>query len=102
MAKSIKRRVAAKRSFAKADSDKRKATFVKLIDEGKLCKRRRTLGGGYVRASSCKASERVKATADPRGRGTNTTDDRILNPKRSRKISAARKKAKTFRRKKAA
>jgi hypothetical protein len=107
MAKSVKKSAAGKRAFARAGggkSDKGKATFVKLIKDGTLCKRRRTLGGGYKRASSCKPSERVTSSADPRGRGTHTPKggDSILNPLRSRKISAARKKAATYRRKKKA
>lgn len=104
MAKSIKRSAAAKRKFASAGRTAKARGIVSLIESGTLCRRRRTLGGGYKRASSCKTSERVITKADPRGRGTHTPKggDAILNPIRSRKITKARAKAKTYRRRKAA
>lgn len=104
MTKSVKRSAASKRRMAKASSNDRARGIVGLIESGSLCRRRRTLGGGYKRASSCKTSEKVRTSADPRGRGTHTPKggDAILNPLRSRKISAARKKAATYRRKRKA
>ena len=72
--------------------------FVELAKNNKLCLRRRTPGGGYVRSSSsgCK-KVRIITRTDDKGNITITSyRDPIENAKTSKKITAARKKARSY------
>lgn len=110
MAKSVKKSAGAKKAMAtkraKSGSNSKgvKNAFVELAKNERLCLRERKLGGGYVRGSGSKCKKvRVITRTDDKGNVTITSyRDPILNPKTSRKISAARKKAANYRRKKRA
>jgi len=90
----VERKAAAKRGFAR--TTKKAGGIVGLIQENKLCKRRRVAGGKYKRSSSCAADEKVRTTAKYGGRGTYTPSggDSILNPKRGKSNKPRRRTVK--------
>jgi len=99
MAKSIKRSSGAKKAMAtkraKSGSNSKEVAnaFVIMAKNGQLCLRRRTLGGGYVRGNSSTCNK-VKVTT--RGNKVIAYRDPIDNPTASKKITAARKKARSY------
>ncbi len=95
--KSVKRSAAAKKSFAKRGASKSsKFYIVELAKDGKLCKRKRMLDGSYVRETGKKCKPVEVRTS---GEKVVSYRDNIVNSSSSKKITAARKKAKTFRKK---
>lgn len=97
--KSIKRSSTAKKSAAKRGplSSSTKKGFVEMAIEGKLCKRRRTLNGGYIRLTG-KKCEPVRVIT--RGDKVISYRDNIINSSRTKKITAPIKRPKALKKKK--